>query len=241
MKKIEIAKEIDFKATCIFITAAVAFTVNSLLNNMTRAFDMPSVAETISLVFVIAFSIFGYVMTVKGFSSVNKACRLCEKNENYYMGKNLLIFSVVCIILSVILSIVALVFSLFLSQYNAAEGLTSSDVQARNNLLVLIALVNIVMQFFSISTVYIFYLWRIHKVTPKSEKISTFALLAMLIMTVHLVIGILNAVYTVKDGSNTFLPGFSSVLNTVKYVVLLLFFMVRRTKLVASVPDEEIK
>lgn len=242
MKKIEIALGLDYKATSFFITAAVAFSANSLLNNMMSAFEMPTVAEAISLVFVIAFSIFGYVMTVRGFSNVNKACKLCEKNENYYMGKNLMIFSVICIILTYILSIVALVFSVFLSQYNAAAGLTASDVQARNNLVVLTALVNILMQFFAIATPYIFYLWRIHKVTPKKDKINTFALLTMMIMIVHLVIGILNSIYSIKDGANNFLPGFSGILNTVKYVVLLVFFTVRRQCIVpTSVSDENNK
>lgn len=234
MKKSEIAKGLDVKATTIFIATAVALVANSLINNLTRLPDISAVAETVGAAFVVLTSLFSYVMLVRGFAAVDKACKLCEKNENYYMGKNLTVFSVVCIIMGVILSIAALIFSVFISKYNAAEGLTPSDLQARNNVVVITALINIAMQFFSISTPFIFYLWRIHKVTPKSDKINTFALLAMVIMIVHLAIGVLNSIYTVKGSANSFLPDFSSILNTVKYLVLLLFFFTRKKSLLAD-------
>lgn len=234
MKKSEIAKGLDIKATSVFIAAAIALTVNSLLSSFTRAFEMNTVAENIVAALVIIFGVFSYVMSVRGFVLVNKACKLSEKNENFYMGRNLTVFSVICIVFSVILSIAALVFSVFIAQYNAAEGLTASDVQARNNILVITALINILMQFFAISTPFIFYLWKIHKIAPGTGLGKNFALLTMIIMTVHLVIGILNAIYTVRGGGNNFLPGFSSALNTVKFVVLLAFFMVRRKNLLAG-------
>ena len=53
----------------------------------------------------------------------------------------------------------------------------------------------------------------------------------MIVFVVHMVISILNSVYSIKGGENSFLPGFSSVVNTVKFVVLLAFFMVRRKNL----------
>ena len=64
--------------------------------------------------------------------------------------------------------------------------------------------------------------------------ISNFALLAMIIFVVHMIISILNSVYSIKGGENSFLPGFSSVVNTVKFVVLFAFFMVRRKNLKAE-------
>lgn len=231
MKKSEIAKGLDLKATSVFIATVIAFIVNSLLNNLTRAFEMTTVVENIVAAFVIIFSLFSYIMIVRGFIIVDKACRLSEKNENFYMGRNLTVFSVICIIFSVILSIAALVFSVFLAEYNAAEGLTASDVQARNNVLVIIALLNIAMQFFAISTPFIFYLWKIYKFTPKNNSTSNFALLTMIVMIVHLVIGILNSIYSVRGGENNFLPGFTSILNTVKFIMLFLFFVIRRNSL----------
>lgn len=239
MKKSEIAKGLDLKATTVFIATVTALAVNSLLNNFSRAFDMHTIVERIVAVFVIIFSLFSYVMLVRGFVSVDKACKLSEKNENFYMGRNLTVFSVVCIIFSVILSIAALVFSMFIAEYNAAEGLTASDVQARNNILVITALVNIAMQIFAVSTPFIFYLWKIYRFTQENKAISNFALLSMIVLVVHLIISILNAVYSIRGVGNSFLPGFSSVLNTVKYLVLLAFFMMRRKTLLAT--PEEVK
>jgi len=237
MKKSEIAKGLDLKATSVFIATATALAVNALLNNFIRVFDMPVIAEMIVAIVVILFSLFSYVMIVRGFVAVDKACKLSEKNENFYMGRNLTVFSVVCIIFSVILSIAVLVFSMFIAEYNAASGLTLSDVQARNNILVITALVNIAMQIFAVSTPFIFYLWKIYKLAPENKTISNFALLSMIVLVVHLVISILNAVYSIRGGGNSFLPGFSSALNTVKYVVLLAFFMLRRNTLLAA-PEE---
>lgn len=238
MKKSEIAKSLDLKATAIFMTTAIALVINSLVNNLIQAFELSAVAENIGLVVIIISSIFAYVMTVKGFSVVNKACKLSEKNENYYMGKNLTVFAVVCIVMSVILNIVAMVFSVSLAQYNYIQDLTAADIQARNNLFLVTALINIAMQFFAISTPYIFYLWKIYKITSESKAISNVSLLVVIVMVVHLVIGVLNAMYTVKGDGNAFLPGFSSVLSTIKYLVLFVFFMIRRKNLLAESKEE---
>ncbi|MBO5934877.1 MAG: hypothetical protein J6Q94_05250 [Clostridia bacterium] len=237
MRKSDIAKGLDLKATSIFIATVTALAVNSLLNNFTRVFDMHLVVKVLIAVFVAVFSLFSCVMIVRGFATVDKACKLSEKNENFYMGRNLTIFSVICIVFTVVLFVAVLLFSKFIAEYNSAEGLTASDVQARNNILVLTAVINIVMQFFAVSTPFIFYLWKIYKLTPESKKISNFALLAMIIFVVHLVISILNSVYSIRGVENSFLPGFTGILNTVKYLVLLAFFMIRRKHLL-SIPEE---
>lgn len=239
MKKSEIAKGLDLKATAVFIATVTALAVNSILNNFTRVLEMPAIAEAITAVFVVIFSLFSCVMLIRGFVTVDKNCRLSEKNENFYMGRNLTVFSVVCIVFTILLFVAALIFSMFIAEYNAAEGLTASDVQARNNILLLTAIVNIAMQFFAISTPFIFYLWKIYKIENENKTISNFALLTMIVMIVHLVIGVLNAVYSVRGGGNSFLPGFSSVLNTVKLVVLLVFFMVKRKALLTETTDEK--
>ena len=231
MRKSEIAKGLDLKATQIFIAAATALVANSLINNLTRLPDMPAVAQTVGAAFVVVTSIFAYVMQIRGFVTVDKACKLCEKNENYYMGKNLTVFAVVCIIIGVMLSIAALVFSMFIAQYNAADGLTQSDLQARNNIVLITAIINIAMQFFAVSTPFIFYLWRIYKLTPASDRINKIALLTLIVLVLHLAIGVLNSVYSVKSSDNSFLPTFSSVLNTLKYLVLMIFFMARKQSL----------
>ena len=237
MRKSDIAKGLDLKATSVFSATVTALAVNSILNSFTRSADMPSKVKIVMGILVVIFSLFSYVTLIKGFTSVSKACRLSEKNENFYMGRNLTIFSVVCIVFTVVLFVAALVFSKFIAAYNSAEGLTASDVQARNTILVMIAAVNILMQLFAVSTPFIFYLWKIYKLTPESKTISNFALLAMIVLVVHMVIGILNPVYSIRGGGNSFLPGFSGILNTVKYLVLLAFFMVRRQHLL-SIPSE---
>lgn len=239
MRKSDIAKGLDLKATSFFTATATALAVNSLLNTFTRAFDMHLVVKVLIAVFVAVFSLFSCVMIVRGFATVDKACKLSEKNENFYMGRNLTIFSVICIVFTVVLFVAVLLFSMFIVEYNSAEGLTASDVQARNNILVLTAIINIVMQFFAVSTPFIFYLWKIYKLTPESKTISNFALLSMIVLVVHLIISILNSVYSIRGGGNSFLPVFSSTLNTIKYLVLIAFFMVRRKHLLSLSAETE--
>lgn len=231
MKKSEIAKSLDSRANAFFMAASVSLAANSILSNLSRSFDIGAAAETILACIVVLFSIFSYVTTVKGFIFVDKNCRISEKNENYYAGRNLLVFTTICIIFTVILSIAALIFSMFLAEYNSADGLTSSDVQAKNNVLVIIAIINVLLQFFAISTPFIFYLLNTYKFTSDNKTISNLALLTMIVMIVHLAIGILNSVYSVRGSENNFLPGFTSILNSVKYIVLLAFFFVRKTSI----------
>ena len=233
MKKSEIAKGLDVKANSFFIAASVSLAVNSILSSLNRAFEMGDAAETILAFIVVLFGIFSYFATIKGFVFVDKNCRISEKNEHFYMGRNLTVFSVLCILFTVVLSIVALVFSVFLAEYNKADGLTASDVQARNNVLIIIAIVNILMQLFAISSPFIFYLWKLFKFSQQNKLVSNIALFTMIVMLVHLVIGILNSVYSVRGSENSFLPDFSSILNSVKYVMLLVFFFMRKNSLAA--------
>lgn len=231
MKKSEIAKGLDLKATGLLGLAAIAQTIISVLNNITRVAQFDNVVDTIVLVFVSVISIFAYVFIVKGFSTVNKACKISEKNENYYMGRNLTVFSIICIVLSIVFAFLAFGFSAIIAKYNTAEYLSQADIQARNNVLVLTSVISILMQVFSVSTVFIFYLWKVYKLTPAEEKISKFALLAVVVFVVHLVISSLNSVYAIRNQVNDFLPAFSSILNTLKYVLLTLFFVKRKTYL----------
>ena len=233
MKKSEIAKGLDVKANSFFIAASVSLAVNSILSSLNRAFTMGEAVETILAFVVVLFGIFSYFATIKGFVFVDKNCRISEKNEHFYMGRNLTVFSVLCILFTVVLSIVALVFSVFLAEYNKADGLTASDVQARNNVLIIIAIVNILMQLFAISSPFIFYLWKLFKFSQQNKLVSNIALFTMIVMLVHLVIGILNSVYSVRGSENSFLPDFSSILNSVKYVMLLVFFFMRKNSLAA--------
>ena len=228
MKKSEIAIGLDLKATSIFITTSIALIVNSVVNNLLQSVDMPVVADNIGMAMVILFSIFSYITIVKGFSVVNKACKLSEKNENFYMGKKLTVFSVVCIILTTILSIVAMTMSVLLTQYSTLQEFTAADIQARDMLFAIVAVVNIAMQMFAVSTPFIFYLWKIYKITAKSEPSYNIALLAVIVLVVHLAIGILNSAYAIKGDNSAFLTGFSSILSTVKYLLLFVFFVVRR-------------
>lgn len=236
MKKSEIARQYDEKATMLFVAAAAVLTLNSLLNNLLSAFSkVPKTLNYIVLFFTVVFILFAYVVTIKGFGYVNKACKLSEENENFYMGKNLMVFSVLSLIFTVIFELILLVLSLILSKYKeAAESLTPADIKAANNVKILTAIVLIAVQLTAIAVPYIFYLWRIHKNTPKSDSINNFALLTMLVLIVHLAIGILNALYTIKGAQTSFLLHFSDILLTVKYAVLLLFFITRRKSLLAA-------
>lgn len=242
MKKVEIAKQFDYNATTIFIASSVALAAAAVLTYMVSAFEnMNSISKIIFQILSVIFMIFAYIMTVRGFSFVNKACKLSEANENYYLGKNLMIFSILSIILSVILEIVALVFYMMLYSYQQTESLTPSDVEAANNVRIITAIVVIAAQLVSIAMPYIFYLWRIHKITPKSDSANSFALLTMFIMIVQIAIGILNSLYSIKGGDTSFLSSFTEILKVVEYLVLVIFFAVRRKglKTVKAVMIEE--
>lgn len=234
MKKSEIARQYDEKATLLFIAAAAALTINSLLNNILSAFSVPKAFNYVIQFLTVVFILFAYAVTIKGFGFVNKACKLSETNENFYMGKNLMVFSVLSLVFTMIFELIILVLYLILYKYSSAESLTPADLQAANNIKVLTAIMLIAAQLTAIAVPYIFYLWRIHKNTPKSDSINNFALLTMLVLIVQLAIGILNALYTIKGAQTSFLSHFSDILLTGKYAVLLLFFIARRKSLLAA-------
>lgn len=238
MKKSEIAKGLDIKATSVFIVTAIALILNSLISNILRIDGIPAVVEKIGSGIAFVSVIFYYEMQIRGFTIVNKACKLCEKNENYYMGRNLTIFSVVCIVVTVILTVLAMIFAYAVAQYNVAEVLTPSEIQSRNNIVAITAVINIAMQFFSVSTPFIFYLWKIYKLSTQNKLLNNLTLLTCIVFVVQLVIGILNAIYAARGTGNSFLPDFTSILHTIKYIVLLVFFIYRKQYLVSAETEE---
>lgn len=231
MRKSEIARSLDSKATSIFIITAAALVLNSLISNILRADSISSIIASIGAIIVTIIGPVAVILQMRGFAVVDKACRLSEKNENYYMGKNLLVVSVVCFVVAVILGIAAIVLSFMLAQYDVADVLSASDKQAMNNIVAITAVVNIAMQFFAVSTPFILYLWKIYNLTDKKTKVGTVALLALVLLVLHLAIGVLNSIYSIRSADNSFLPGFSGILNTVKYAVLLVFFVMRKNQL----------
>ncbi len=239
MKKSEIAMQYEHRCTDMFIAASIALTTNAVLSLLINSVDnMPSAVTVISQLLAIAFTLFAYIITIKGFSVLDKACRLSEENENYYMGRNLKRLSIASFVLTLVMGFVAVMFNVMLSVYaNNADSLTEADKTAAMNLSIITAVVLILEQIVVISTVYIIYFWKIHKYTTKSNSINNFALLTMIVMLVQLVIGILSTVYTFR-GSNAFLNGFSSVLLIVKYILLLVFFILRRKSF--TVKDEQV-
>ena len=239
MKKSEIARQFDYKATTFLLTAAIALTVNTVLNIIVTNVEVSAVVDSVLAGLVSVFALFADIMTVKGFITVNKCCKLSEDNQNYYMGKKLTVMTVAFIIIGVILTVVAIFMSVLIAQYEQLEVLTQEDETARMNLLILTAVINIILQFVAISTPFIVYVWKIRGTIPVKDKLSYIALLTVIVMVVQLAIGILNSTYIVRNSDSAFLTGFSEVLATVKYLVLTVFLFLRRNSIVASVPDEE--
>lgn len=228
MKKSEIVKQLDIKATSIFMAASIALTVGGVLSHILNSIKDASVIGTVINIVSFLFIIVAYVFTIKGFVVLDKACRHSEQNENYYMGKNLKLMAILSLILSVILQIVSFVFYLFLQSYAKAPSLTPSDLKAAANVKIITAIVLIISQLVSISMVYIVYLWKLHTITSKKDSLNNFALLTMFILIIQLAIAILNSAYTIMGKQSTFLSDFSSVLMVIKYVVLTLFFVARK-------------
>ncbi|MCD7775421.1 MAG: hypothetical protein LUH40_07560 [Clostridiales bacterium] len=228
MKKSEIAMQYKFKGTEMFIAAAIALTVNAVLSFIVNAAEnMPFAVSIIAQLLAVAFTLFAYIITIKGFSVLDKACRLSEENENYYMGKNLKSLSIASFVITVVGGIAAVIFSVILSVYSNAESLTDSDRAAAANVSVITAIILVALQAAAISTVYIIYLWKLRSFSRKSDFVSNFALLTAIVFAVQLVIGIMSTVYTFR-GNSSFLNTFSSILLVVKYILLLAFLIVRR-------------
>lgn len=241
LKKSEIIRQYDLKATVIFISAAAALFANAVFTAIQSIVNISNNTFGLLLLLIAAACmIFANIITIKGFKYVDKACRLCEENENYFLGRNLMVFSVLSFILTIVLTFVSLFFNLILVQYQNAPGLTTADLAAQHNITIVLAMVLIVLQIVTVSTPYIFYLWRIHKSTPKTDSINNFALLTMMIMIVQLCIGILSSCYSIMGKQISFLAGFASVLLVVKYLVLALFFIARRKTIVSPRSDAEV-
>lgn len=239
MKKSEIARQFDYKAATFLLTAAIALTLNSILNNIVTNVDVSVVMNVILTAFVMIFAVFADIMTIKGFIVVNKSCKLSEDNQNYYLGKKLTVMTVVFIVVGIILTLIALFMSILIAQYEQLDVLTTEDETARMNMMIITAIVNIVLQFVSISTPYIIYIWKLRGTMPAKDKLSNFALLTVLVLIVQLAIGILNSMYIAKSTHSTFLTSFSEILLTVKYLVLTLFLFARRKSIAEAVPEEE--
>lgn len=239
MKKSEIMRQYDFNATTIFLAVSIALTSNALLTYLLASLSFPDVLGYICRFISVAFTAFAYIMTIKGFSKVDKSCRLSEENVNYYMGRNIKRLSVVSLILTCIVGIAVLIFLSILNQYASSGNLSANEIEAANNIKIITAFLLMIYQIVAVSTPYIVYLWNIHKITPKTDSINNFALLTMIILVVQLAIGMLNSYYTIKGGETSFLADFSAILLVIKYVVLTLFFITRRKSIAAAAEPEE--
>ncbi len=241
MKKSEIARQFDYKATTFLLTASIALTLNTILSNVVNNVDAPVVLNSVLAALVSIFAIFADIMTIRGFLTVDKFCKLSEDNQNYYLGKKLTVMTVVFIVVGVILTFFAIGMSVLIAQYDQLETLTHEDETARMNIMILTTIVNIVLQFVAISTPYIVYVWKLRGTIPAKDKLYNFALLTVIVMVVQLAIGILNSTYIMRNSDSAFLTSFSEILATVKYLVLTVFLFLRRNSIIASVPDDETK
>ena len=239
MKKNDLHVLYSKQSASVFTLAAIGLTVSSALVFLTSAVsDMNTVASVIFQFFSVAFMIFAYVMTVKGFSFVNKECRLDEKNEYYYFGKNMMIFSVLSVVLSVIFEIIAFVLYVMLSVYKDADSLSAADTAAASNIKVLASVVVIAVQLVSIAMPYIFYMWHIHKTGKKDNRLTSLSLVTMLLMVVQSAIVILNAVYSMRGAETGFLSSFAEILKVIEYLMLTVFFIYQKKSLA---PTAELK
>ena len=239
MKKTDLHSQYTNQSATIFTSAAIGLTVSSALVFLTSSVsDLNTVAGVIFQVISIGFMIFAYVMSIKGFTVIDKTCRLDEKNEHYYFGRNLKVFSILSVVLSVVFEIIAFALFAMLSVYKEAGKLSADDAAAAATLKVLASIVVIAAQLVSIAMPYIFYMWHIHKTAEKGNKLASFSLIAMLIMAVQSAIVILNAVYSMRGGDTAFLSSFAEILKVIEYLVLTVFFVFQKKSLV---PAPELK
>ncbi len=239
-KKSDIAKQYELRATSFLFVAAVLLFCNSLLNVLSELTESGSIIKSVTTIFVILCSVAAYIMCFKGFSHVNKTCKLCEDNKNYYLGRNLMILLGVVIAMSVVLIFSILVVNVLVMQYDG-KVLTSADAQAKSNLFVISALLNILSQIFAVSTPFIIYLWNKYKIAPKGDKTAIFALLTVVFMVVHVVISSLNSTYIATANSSAVLAFFNQILSVAKYFLLVFYFNMKNKQLKAEKSEEESK
>ena len=224
------AKIFNAKADSLFFTAAISLTASSVLSNLVNVFDTGTAAgkalNIICTVFFIAAAILSFVMTIKGFGLVNKSCKIDERNENYYLGRNMQILTVFSAVITVVLMIVTSVLYVAVSKYTGLETATPADYQSYRNLLVIVAVVSIIMIIFDITLPYMIYLWNMHK----SSGGNNFALLVVIIMVVQIIIASLNSIYSARGSDNSFLMSFTVILDVAERLALMLFFLKRVQK-----------
>ncbi len=229
MEKSEIAKQFELRATKFLFFAAAALCANSVLSLMQSRFKGDVITGVIAA-FASILAIFVDVMCIKGFMEINKNCKLSENNQNYYLGRNLIIITFVVIVVGAILSMGATVFKMLVLQYEGNQ-LTPADEQARANLFTISAILNILLQVSSIATPFIVYLWKTYKSAKNTDKTATVALLTVVVMVVHIVIASLNSVYIAKANPSSFLTVFSEILSVAKYVLLVVYFAIKNSRL----------
>ncbi len=228
MKKTDDTKALNINANSAFLAASIALVTSSVLVNLTNGLNGESVLYYVFGILAITASLFTFIMTVKGFGIVNKSCRADEKNENYYMGRNLQILSVVSIVITAILTIVAFFLAVIIASYDSADSLTAADYQAQNNVLIIMAVVSVVMQIFDITLPYIIYLWKKYKTAQGGNNL---ALLTVIIMITQLVIAAFNSIYIARGSDNSFLSAFTIVLDVAEGLAMMIFFMNERKRL----------
>lgn len=224
------AKIFNEKSDSTFFVAAISLTLSSLMLNFSNSFSSDTMSDKIMFVLcaiiMAAASITAYVMTIKGFGIVKKSCMLDDKNENYYLGRNLQRLSIATIGITIILTVAAFFVSVLAAQYANLTELSEADYQAYGNLLVIVAVISIVMMIFDITLPYMIYLWKTHKICGGDN----FALLTVIIMVVQIIIASLNSIYSARGGDNSFLSSFSVVLEVIERLALMLFFLKRKQK-----------
>lgn len=223
-------KILEAKSDFNFLAASISLVASSVLANIAEVFNRRAENTDIvsselimfmicSFVMIVA-SLFTFIMTIKGFGKLKNACMLNDKNENYYLGRNLQRLAVATLPVTVILTLVVSFVAMFSAQYASVNDITAADYNAYSNLLVTAAIISIVMQIFDITLPYMIYLWKIYK-----SSADNFALLTVIIMVTQIIIAALNSIYTARGSDNSFLASFTIVLDVVEGLALMIFFM----------------
>ena len=227
MKNTIDASLLSSKSNTNFLVASISLVTSSVMANLANVFNSKSTVMYIicTCVMVIA-SLMTFIMTVKGFGLFEKLCMLDDKNVNYFLGRKLKRLSIITIFIPVICTLVISFIFVLTSQYESMENLTDADITAKNNLLAIAAVFSILMMILDITLPYIIYLFKIHK----SSGGDNFALLVSIIMIVQIVIGSLNAIYSVRGADASFLASFSVVLDVAEGLALMLYFIRKQNK-----------
>lgn len=228
-EKDKIIEKFLYNSQLFFIIASAFLLANAAIGSLKSFFKMTGTAETVFSIIALLLYCAANVIAIHAFAVMNMSCRLSEENNCFYLGRNLEIFAIVCFILTFFNQLVSIILYVVLNNTDM-DNITPEQMNAVSNVWIVLGIVLMLVQIFSISTVFIVMFFRGNRFIGRfsDNRVKNLALFTVIVFIVQLVIGILASCYVIGGMNASFLSKFSNVLTVFKYAVLLVYFIVFR-------------